>query len=69
MKLLHSLLITAVIGRTLLEEAADVMNKDEGEDISYSNMKLSNTRLVQAFPGKMKFFLPKNFITQKLYFY
>ena len=47
----------------MIEEATDVIEKDEGQDVSYSNMKLSNTRLVQAFPGRMTHF------AQKFYFF
>ena len=39
------------MARTLLEEAADVFDKNESADLSYSNQKLSNSRLVAAFPG------------------
>ena len=65
MKLILSLLFTTMIARTLLEEAADVFDKDEAADISYSNQKLSNSRLVAAFPGWFQsIFLKSSFLSR-----
>ena len=47
----------ASTGKTLLQEIEDVFKDDEDKDISYSNSKLANTRLVRIFPSKLQYIL------------
>ena len=50
MKLFAALLVPLILSRTLLDEAQDAFEHTEEEDLSYSNGKLSNSRLVRIFP-------------------
>ena len=48
MKLLNSIFIVTVLGRILLEDAADVMDKDETADFSCSNMIILYDRKIHT---------------------
>ena len=53
MKLSAAFLLPFIVSRTLIDEAHDAFEHSEKQDLSYSNGKLSNSKLVRIFPGTL----------------